>query len=101
MKASLGNMFRRGHRAIAYGKTGYSEMDYILGHDNNRMNDYYRTMGALEARAVTESGLTAAQFIQNSRVRIDFNNNLSLFIANKLEIINGDYTSQQKAMAIK
>ncbi|WP_064514530.1 DUF4225 domain-containing protein, partial [Buttiauxella gaviniae] len=50
--------------------------------------------------AVTESGLTAAQFIQNPRVRIDFKNNLSLFIANKLEIINGDYTSQQKGMAL-
>lgn len=75
-------------------------MDYIFGHDKDRMDDYYRTMGGLEGRAVTESGLTAAQFIQNPRVRIDFKNNLSLFITNTLEIIDGDYSSQQKAMAI-
>lgn len=75
-------------------------MDVLFGSDAGRMNDYYRTMGGLEARAVTESGLTAAQFINDSRIRMDFKNNLSLFIANKLEIINGEYSSQQKSLAI-
>lgn len=93
-------MCQRGHRAIAFGKTGYSDMDYILGHDNNRMSDYYRTMGGLEARMLKESALTASQFINTSRGRIDFINNITLFIENKLEVLKSSASELSKKEAM-
>ncbi|WP_167455952.1 DUF4225 domain-containing protein [Buttiauxella izardii] len=75
-------------------------MDYILGHDNDRMNDYYRTMGGLEARMLKESALTASQFINTSRGRIDFVNNITLFIENKMEILRGSTSEFSKKEAM-
>lgn len=75
-------------------------MDYILNHDPKRTNDYYLVMGGLEARMLKESALTASQLINNSRLRIDFINNMSLFIENKMEILNGDYSENSKKEAI-
>ncbi len=75
-------------------------MDYIFGNNPGRANDYYQVMGNLEGRAVIETGLTASQFIKNHRIRMDFRNNLSLFVENQLEIINGDYTEIQKKQAV-
>lgn len=75
-------------------------MDYIFGHDNDRMNDYYRTMGGLEARMLKESALTASQFINTSRGRIDFLNNVTLFIENKMEILRGSTSEFSKKEAM-
>lgn len=71
-------------------------MDYIFSGNPARVNDYYHVMGNLEGRAVIEAGLTASQFIKNNRVRMDFRNNLSLFVENQLEVLNGDYSELQK-----
>lgn len=75
-------------------------MDFIFNHDPKRTNDYYLVMGGLEARMLKESALTASQLINNSRLRIDFINNMSLFIENKMEILNGDYSENSKKEAI-
>jgi len=75
-------------------------MDYIFSDSPGRVNDYYQIMGNLEGRAVIEIGLTASQFIKNSRVRIDFRNDLSHFVENQLEILNGDYSAIKKKQAM-
>ncbi len=75
-------------------------MDYIFDHDKDRMDDYYRTMGGLEARMLKESALTASQFITTSRGRVDFINNIDLFIVNKMEILRGESTELSKREAM-
>lgn len=75
-------------------------MDYIFSGNPARVNDYYQIMGNLAGRAVIEAGLTASQFIKNNRVRMDFRNNLSLFVENNLEILNGDYSEMQKKQSM-
>lgn len=75
-------------------------MDVLFGSDADKTNDYYVVMGGLEARMLKESALTASQFINNNRLRIDFVNNITLFIENKMEILSGAYpeTSKKEAM---
>ncbi|MGB7802134.1 DUF4225 domain-containing protein [Buttiauxella sp.] len=79
-------------------------MDYIFGNDRNRMNDYYLTMGGLEARMLKESALTASQFINTPRGRIDFINNITLFIENKMEILKSsasEFSKKEAMMQLK
>ncbi|GDX07066.1 DUF4225 domain-containing protein [Buttiauxella sp. A111] len=73
-------------------------MDGLFGNDAG--NDYYLVMGGLEARMLKETALTASQFINNNRLRIDFVNNITLFIECKMEILSGDYPETSKKEAL-
>ncbi|WBM70873.1 DUF4225 domain-containing protein [Buttiauxella sp. WJP83] len=75
-------------------------MDVLFSSEADKTNDYYLVMGGLEARMLKESALTASQLINNNRLRIDFINNITVFIENKMEILSGSYpeTSKKEAM---
>lgn len=60
--------------------------------------------GGLEGRMLHESALSAAQFINTSRGRSDFLNNISLFIENQMEILKGntsEYSKKEAMMHLK
>lgn len=65
-----------------------------------RENDYYVVMGNLAGRAVIEAGSTAARFIKYNSVKMKFRNEISIFVENQLEIINGDYSASNKKLAV-
>jgi len=66
-----------------------------------RENDYYVVMGQLEARLLTESGLSAARFLKTGRAKIEFKNELTGFTNNQLELLRGNYNSERKKLALQ
>ncbi len=66
-----------------------------------RENDYYVVMGQLEARLLTESGLSAARFLKTGRSKIEFKNELTGFTNNQLELLRGNYNSERKKLALQ
>lgn len=66
-----------------------------------RENDYYVVMGRLEARLLTESGLSAARFLKTGRAKIEFKNELTGFTNNQLELLRGNYNSERKKLALQ
>ncbi|AVF36683.1 DUF4225 domain-containing protein [Rahnella sikkimica] len=75
-------------------------MDDIFRKRSERENDYYVVMGGLEARMLEESGLTAARFLKSGISKIRFKKEITEFTENQLEILNGNYNSDKKKLAL-
>ena len=87
---------------IVSGMKGSIKMhQYLLHRDRDRADDYYKTMGGLAVRALSEEAIIAARYIKNSQIKNDFRNNLALFIEHQQEVLNGASSPAQKLLALK
>lgn len=87
---------------IAFGMKESTNMDlYLLKSDEERTNEYFRLMGKLEARSLSEEAIVASSYLINDKAKIDFRNNIAAFIEIQREVFDGNSSPEQKMQAIK
>lgn len=64
--------------------------------NNGSVSGIYRSQGVVEAGALKNLVITASEFISNNSIRDNFLGNAEAFTDAQLEVINGDFSMQEK-----
>ncbi len=73
---------------------------YVFNREEERARDYYKTQGGLAARVLAETAIIASGHLYDSRVKIDFRNNITAFIESQKDVLDGDTSAAQKLQAM-
>lgn len=68
--------------------------------NNGSASGIYRSQGVVEAGALKNLVITASEFISNNSIRDNFLGNAEAFTDAQLEVINGDFSMQEKNLAL-